>query len=324
MKSLILYGFDMKNQPTLLSKIKSSFEIIRVDLAWELFLDGKGKTVEGLLTIPEGNPRVQWFDINKWLHKAFSSHVDMLSNNSIKAIVTVIPNCTPDVLEFVQRTCSIYCAKVGTLNINKHQLEENKIIEELNHFFEDRDTEFIQDGWVPPIINYKEPNTPLFEKCSKQKGDGKFTWLAGFLGSDRLFAQIYHLPSNSSGNRLHSHSDVDEMYLVLEGEGFMKTNRKEIPIKQGDIITKPSGSGLQTEFIAGEKGITILDIEVWSRIDQTDVVHYPEYSEILLRGKGLNHAFSTEGSTSGNDIMEHYNQTYKRALDGSKVFEIKE
>ncbi|HHW39248.1 MAG TPA: hypothetical protein GXX18_18855 [Bacillales bacterium] len=320
MKSLIVYGVNIASHHTLINKIKSSFEAIRADLAWELFLDEKGKNAEGWLTLPEGNPRLQWFDINKWLHQAFSSHVDMISDNTKKTLVIIISNCTPDVLEFIQRTSSIYCDKVGILSLNKHQIEDYKIIEDLKHFTEERITDFIKDGWLPPAMNYKDTKTALFEKCSKQKGDGEFTWLSGFLGSDRLYTQLYHLPPLSRGNRLHSHSDVDEMYLVLEGDGIVKTNRRDFRIKQGDIITKPRGSGLQTEIIAGERGLLIFDIEVWSRADQTDVVHYSEYSEILLRGKGLNHAFSTESSMPGNDIMEHYNQAYKRAQDGSKIF----
>ena len=136
MESLVIYGVSTQIIQTLSSKIKPLFDdlkIIRADLAWELFLGERGMNKSGLLTLPEGNPRVQWFDINNWLHQTISSHCDMISDTSKKSI-TFLPSCTPDVLEFFQRTISIYSSKVGILNVNDHQMDELKFIEEIRLF----------------------------------------------------------------------------------------------------------------------------------------------------------------------------------------------
>jgi len=104
---------------------------------------------------------------------------------------------------------------------------------------------------------------------------------------------------------------------VLKGNGELITNRGSHPLREGDVIGKPSGSGLSTQFVAGKDGMTVLDVEAWTRSDQTDVVYYPEHREILLRGRGLNHATAVENLFSGDEIMSRYAEDYKRNKDGT-------
>lgn len=39
----------------------------------------------------------------------------------------------------------------------------------------------------------------------------------------------------------HKHSDIDEVFYVISGEGIITINNKEIPLKEKDIILSPNG-----------------------------------------------------------------------------------
>lgn len=39
----------------------------------------------------------------------------------------------------------------------------------------------------------------------------------------------------------HKHSDIDEVFYVISGEGSITINNKEIPLKERDIILSPNG-----------------------------------------------------------------------------------
>lgn len=39
----------------------------------------------------------------------------------------------------------------------------------------------------------------------------------------------------------HKHSDIDEVFYVISGEGTITINKEEIPVKENDIIFSPNG-----------------------------------------------------------------------------------
>lgn len=291
-----------------------NIEVIRFDLAWELFLGKAGRNEKGDLDIPAGNPRTKWFALHQWVRSTLGSYVDML-HVTPKHLIAILPPASLAAYEYVTRTLSVYSTSLGVLHAGK--MGRDDIIQAITCFYENGHHAVITDGWVPPLVNLEENPTPLLAKTSKVQDESTFTWLGGVLGSDRLFAQVYHLTSESGANRLHSHSHVDEMFIVLDGDGTLVTESKHVPIKKGDIITKPGGTGLSTRIIPGPSGVRILDIESWAHVDQADIVSYPDHSEIFLRGRSLNHVTASANLLSADDMMKQYTQTYKRNPNGT-------
>ena len=292
-------------------------EIIRFDLAWELFLRKAGRNKAGQLDLPPGNPRTQWFSLHLWVRQTLGGLTDALVQKQ-RPVIGIIRSCSPAALEYVIRMMSIYFGGVGVLDAAENA--EDPVLEEVERFLQGETVDRIQERWIAPVVNVTDAGTPLLERTSKTKGGGAFTWLTGVLGSDRLFSQVYRLAPHASGNRLHHHSDVDEMYVVLEGTGILRTNHGNASLKPGDIVVKPAGSGLATQFIAGDNGMTILDIESWNGPDQTDVVGYLDHREVFLRGRGLNHVVPLDSCLPGDDMMAHYNDAYVREKSGQMRF----
>ncbi|HDH07280.1 MAG TPA: cupin domain-containing protein [Thermoproteales archaeon] len=51
-----------------------------------------------------------------------------------------------------------------------------------------------------------------------------------------------HLAVATGKLREHYHKQRDEIYIILEGEGVLTINGKEIRVKPGDVILIPKGS----------------------------------------------------------------------------------
>ena len=39
----------------------------------------------------------------------------------------------------------------------------------------------------------------------------------------------------------HKHTDIDEVFYVISGEGTITINKEEIPVKERDVIISPKG-----------------------------------------------------------------------------------
>jgi len=52
------------------------------------------------------------------------------------------------------------------------------------------------------------------------------------LGPGRTAFRIEVIENGESSARLHSHSDVDEYYLILEGSGTLRFNDKDVTVKR--------------------------------------------------------------------------------------------
>jgi uncharacterized cupin superfamily protein len=142
------------------------------------------------------------------------------------------------------------------------------------------------------------------------------------LGPGRAFFSVQMIARGASTARLHSHSALDEYYLILEGRGTLRFNGKEVEVKQGDLIGKPAGPDAATQLIA-DRGETlrILDMEVWHQRAHfsKDVISDPDFNEIILRGRGWDAVIPADSLMPSDDSGNHYDEGYKRTKDGGWV-----
>lgn len=71
-------------------------------------------------------------------------------------------------------------------------------------------------------------------------------WRSDRMGKSTLFQSprlLIGLNSFEPGqfHALHSHDDIDKVYQVVEGEGTVLLEGRELPIKQGELIVAPVG-----------------------------------------------------------------------------------
>ncbi len=100
------------------------------------------------------------------------------------------------------------------------------------------------------------------------------------------------LPAGQRGAPPHCHSEEEEIFAVLDGTGVLQlwprggnpATPEEQPLRAGDIISRPAGSGVAHALRAGEQGLTYL---AYGTRRPSDMCFYPETGRVSLRGLGI-------------------------------------
>ncbi len=251
---------------------------LRADRAWELFFESE-------LSIERGAGLHMFAN---WLWDALGEKAGNLNKDSKGEVTLTIPSSLePAALDYVLRLVSFWADEVI---VNK------------------KDGKMSGNLWSKPVINLLDDTREGAERALTGKMDEAGSTelnMMPLLGPSRAFFSIQVITKGEMTAYQHSHSAVDEYYLILEGKGTLRFNGKEIEVKQGDIIGKPTGPDATTHLLAnrGEK-LRILDMELWrERFSSTsttskDLVFYPDLKEILMRGPGWSAIIAQESLTA--------------------------
>ncbi len=268
---------------------------VRADLAWELFFNSKTEMPKG-----HGEPLLPFAN---WFWDEMGQRAGRLMRNSKGEATVTIPPLAPEALDFVVRLASfwadeVYLRKKGSLSGNM---------------------------WRRPVVNVLDNETlegaerPL---TSRKETGSIDRFLMPLLGPGRAFFRVRLVEKDESAARFHSHSHVDEYYLILSGKGTLRYNGSETEVKAGDLVGKPAGPEVATQLIAdrGER-LRILDMEIWHDRAQVskDIIVNPDFKELLLSGSGWAAIVPEESLITPEDFFRHYNQGYKRTRDGGWV-----
>ena len=264
--------------------------LIRADLAWDLFMPGHPGG------LPDGQGR-RVYPFSNWLWDELGMVGGYLNRNAGDSIFMAIPELSLSGRDFIVRICSMWADEVFMLG-----KEENV--------------------WIPPLVNlFHEKDMDEAEKRLTEKEDGGYErFFMPLIGPSRSYFRLEKISPGNSSARLHSHSAVDEYYLLLKGKATLSIGTKSIQVDPGTLIGKPTGPDLSSQLIAdrGEE-IEVLDMEIWpDRYNNTkDLILYPEHGELLMRGTGWRSVMPWITASDTRDFLENYDTSYIRNADGS-------
>jgi len=92
------------------------------------------------------------------------------------------------------------------------------------------------------------------------------------------------MASGAKSFPFHCHSAEEELFVVLDGEGTLRLGDGRHPVRAGHVVSRPAGTRIAHQFIAGSAGMTIL---AYSNIDSSDIAFYPDSNKVKLRGLGV-------------------------------------
>lgn len=108
-------------------------------------------------------------------------------------------------------------------------------------------------------------------------------------GSRKLYVNVDSVPHGAYSTRFHSHSQQEEFFLVLEGNGMLHLNEECIPVKAGDFFAKPAGEGIaHTFFNSGEQLLVLLDV---GTVEKEDTCIYPRDNMLMQKSNGVSRVF---------------------------------
>jgi uncharacterized cupin superfamily protein len=114
---------------------------------------------------------------------------------------------------------------------------------------------------------------PGFEHVSRKIG--------AHLGAVTTGMRLLDVKPGARSYPFHCHSAEEELFVVLAGEGRLRLGDGEHPLRAGHIVSRPAGTGVAHQFIAGDDGLTVL---CHSDIDSRDVTFFPDSGKVNLRG----------------------------------------
>jgi uncharacterized cupin superfamily protein len=98
------------------------------------------------------------------------------------------------------------------------------------------------------------------------------------------------LPGGGNGAPAHCHSQEEELFVVLAGGGVLELfsgadqSPEEHPLRPGDVISRPAGTGVAHAFRPGADGLTYL---AYGTREPNDMCFYPQSGRVSLRGLGI-------------------------------------
>ena len=271
---------------------------IRADRAWRFFCKTKFS--------PDGDEGLWGFA--NWFWRELSKSAGDLNRDTKGPITVSIPALEAPALDFVVRLASFWATDVR----------------------ERRGRTSSENLWQAPVVNtLRDESRQGAAKVLLREFDTDGSTelnLMPLLGPGRAFFSVQRMEVGGETARMHSHSAVDEYYLILEGKGTLRFNGKAIEVEQGDFIAKPTGPDATSHLLAdrGEK-LRILDMEIWperftgSRTTSKDLMRWPDFSEIGFRGPGWSALVPSDSVMSTADLDSHWGDQYRRTKDGKRV-----
>ena len=124
---------------------------------------------------------------------------------------------------------------------------------------------------------------------------GSWRLLARNAGSELTGLNWGHLYAGEEGAPPHSHSADEELFVVLEGDGFLELwpnpqhvragrEKETVEIRAGHVISRPASTGISHTFRAGDNGMVFL---AYGTRNANDICYYPRSNKIYFRGLGL-------------------------------------
>jgi uncharacterized cupin superfamily protein len=165
----------------------------------------------------------------------------------------------------------------------------------------------VDDPWdreaEAPQLEYGEPaprppNILNVDEVELEEWKGRVTTapLATRERSDQAGFHWERLAAGATGSVPHCHSEEEEIFVILEGEGTLHlwpspsfaagtgAEKEEIAVRAGHVVARPPGTRVSHWFRAGGDGLTML---IYGTRKPNDMCWYPRSSKIAWRGLGV-------------------------------------
>lgn len=123
------------------------------------------------------------------------------------------------------------------------------------------------------IANLYELTESMDRSHGERYGSRHFA-LGATLGAQKLGYNVTELPPGKTGFPFHFHHVNEELFIVLDGSGTLRTAEGTHPLKRGDVVCCPPGpEGGHQITNTGSEPMRYLAL---STVEDPEVVEYPD------------------------------------------------
>ena len=97
-----------------------------------------------------------------------------------------------------------------------------------------------------------------------------------------LGVNLMKIPPGRTASPFHSHQREDEAFFVLEGRGVLRYGHEIIPIRAGDCISCPAGTGVAHQIANPYDEEDLVYLAIGTH-DRDEVCVYPDSGKVLVR-----------------------------------------
>jgi uncharacterized cupin superfamily protein len=105
--------------------------------------------------------------------------------------------------------------------------------------------------------------------------------IAAHIGARQLGYNLTVVPPGKVQCPFHSHHGVEEMFLILEGEGELRFGERRYPLRRHDVIACPPGGAEVAHQILNTGTVELRYLALSTRSD-VDACVYPDSDKVLI------------------------------------------
>lgn len=109
---------------------------------------------------------------------------------------------------------------------------------------------------------------PKFESKLRTK------YLGAAAGSKKLYVNLDYIKPGGKSSKFHSHSQQEEFFAILKGQGLLRYDNKKITVTTNDFFSKSAGKQNAHQFINNSNDILII-LDCGTQ-DDNDEIYYPD------------------------------------------------
>ncbi|MES2225322.1 MAG: cupin domain-containing protein [Patescibacteria group bacterium] len=116
------------------------------------------------------------------------------------------------------------------------------------------------------------------------------------IGAQKLGYNITVVPAGKRAFPFHNHYANEEMFFILEGEGEIRLGSERFPVKKGDFIACPSGTGVEhAHQIINTSTEELRYLAVSTKISP-EIAEYPDTGKFGVLAENFRFVGRTENS----------------------------
>ncbi len=136
-----------------------------------------------------------------------------------------------------------------------------------------------------PVINLDQLED--YQNIEAGGFSSKYARVSDKIGAEKLDYSVAVVQPGMKVCPFHNHRVVEEMFLILEGNGSLRFGNEEYPLKVHDIIACPPG-GRDVAHQIINTGNTELRYLCLSSSETSDICEYPDSNKMMAYASGDN------------------------------------